>query len=70
MKVILEIPDSRSEFIMEVIKSLKFVRVLDEIREKKKSAIAGNLSEAFRNVEAFEKGEKKLKKAKDLLNKL
>ena len=70
MKVLLDVNDSRSDFFMEMIKSLKYVTVLDEIKEKRKSEIIGNLAEAFHDVALFEKGEKKLKKAKDLLNEL
>ena len=70
MKVLLDINDSRSKFFMEMVKSLNYVTVLEEIKEKKKSELVGDLVEAFQNVTAFEKGEKKLKKAKDLLNEL
>jgi hypothetical protein len=70
MKVLLDIQDARSEFFMEIIRSLKFVRILGEINDPGKSRAAENLFEAFQDVNAYERGEKKLKKAKDLLNEL
>jgi len=61
MKVLLDMNDSRSKFFMEMIKSLNYVTVLEEIREKKKSelmAICGSFSKCF----SFRKGRQEVKK--------
>ena len=70
MKLLLDIRDSRSEFFLELIRSFSFVTIMEEIKEKKKAEALSNLAEAIRNVEANEKGEKKLKKAQDFLNEI
>ena len=70
MKLLLDIRDSRSEFFLELIRSFSFVTIMEEIKEKKKAEALSNLAEAIRNVEANEKGEKKLKKAPDFLNEI
>ncbi len=70
MKVLLDIKDNRVPFFMELVKSLDYVHVMKEIKEKRKSKFVEDLAEAFNDVKLYEKGEKKLKKAKDLLNEL
>jgi hypothetical protein len=70
MKVLLEIQENRSDFFMEMLKSLKYISVLGIAKEKKQEEAITNLVEAFQNVNQYEKGEKKLKNAKDLLNEL
>jgi hypothetical protein len=70
MKVILEIRDNRIPFFMELVKSLDYVNVIKEIKDKKKSQFIEDMAEAFNDVKLYEKGQKKLKSAKELLNEL
>jgi hypothetical protein len=70
MKVILDIKENRVSFFMELLKSLDYIRVVKEVKDKKKSEFIQNLSEAFNDVKLYEQGKKKLKNAKDLLNEI
>lgn len=55
---------------MELLKSLDYVSVLKEIKDKEKSRIIEQLAESFNDVKRYEEGKKQLKCAKDLLNEL
>lgn len=68
--MILEVEDNRSPFFMELIKNFRYVKVLQQVRDKKKSQHINDLSEAFQDVKLFEQGKKKLKSASQLLNEL
>lgn len=70
MKVILNIKENRAPFFMELIKSLDYIDVVKEIKDKRKSDFIQDLAEAFNDVKLYEQGKKKLKSAKDLLNEL
>lgn len=70
MKVILDIKSNRVSFFMELIKSLDYVAVIKEVKDKRKSEFVNDLAEAFNDVEQYEAGKKKLKSAKKLLNEL
>lgn len=71
MKLILDIKEnSRVPFFMEMLKSLNYIEVVKEIKEKRKSRLINDLIEAFDDVKQHEQGKKKLKSAKDLLNEL
>lgn len=71
MKVILDIQEnSRVPFFMEMIKSLGYVSIIKEVKDKRKSQFISELAEAFNDVKLHEQGKKKLKSAKDLLNEL
>ena len=70
MKVILDIKETRIPFFMELVKSLDYIKVVREIRNKQKSKAISELAEAFHDVELYEQGKKKLKPAKDLLDEL
>lgn len=71
MKIILDIKEnSRIPFFMELIKSLNYISVINEIKDKRKGEFVTDLAEAFNDVKLYEQGKKKLKKAKDLLNEL
>ena len=71
MKVILDMKDdSRSQFFMDLVKRLDYVRVVKEVKEERKSQFIADLAEAFNDVRLHEQGKKKLKPAKDLLNEL
>jgi len=70
MKVILDIKDNRVPFFMELLKSLDYINIIKEIRNKRKSKIIQEMTEAFHDVKLYERGKKKLKSAKDLLNEI
>lgn len=70
MKVILDIKENRAPFFMELLKSLDYVHILKEVKDKEKSQAIQDLAEAFNDVKLYEEGKKKLKSAKDLLNEL
>lgn len=71
MKVILDIKEnSRVPFFMEMVKSLDYISVVKEVRDRRKGRIIADLAEAFNNVTMYEQGKKKLKSAKELLNEL
>jgi len=70
MKVILDIKESRVPFFMELVKSLDYVQVMKEVKDRKKGKFIEELAEAFNDVKLYEQGKKKLKKAKDLLNEI
>ncbi len=70
MKVILDIKESRVPFFMELLKSLDYVEILKEVKDKEKSKAIQELVEAFSDVRLHEEGKKQLKLAKDLLDEL
>jgi len=70
MKVILDIEESRVPFFMELVKSLDYINIVKEIRDKRKQEFIKDLAEAFNDVRLHEAGKKKLKTAKQLLNEL
>lgn len=55
---------------MEMIKSLGYVSIIKEVKDKRKSQYISELAEALNDVKLHEEGKKKLKSAKDLLNEL
>lgn len=70
MKVLLEIKeDSRVPFFMELLESLDYIQVIEDDENDQKSQLALDLAEALRDVQLHEEGKKKLKSAKELLNK-
>ena len=70
MKVILDIEESHSPFFMELVKSLDYINIVKEVRDKRKQKIIKDLAEAFNDVRLHEAGKKKLKTAKQILNEL
>ncbi|OFX47871.1 MAG: hypothetical protein A2046_02840 [Bacteroidetes bacterium GWA2_30_7] len=71
MKVILDIKENNhATFFMELVKSLKYISIIKEVKDVKKSKIIEDLTEAFNDVKLYEEGKKQLKSAKDLLNEL
>jgi hypothetical protein len=70
MKVILDVRENRLPFFLELVKSLDYINVIKEVRDKQKSQLISDLSEAFNDVKLYEEGKKNLKSAKDLLNEL
>jgi hypothetical protein len=70
MKVLIDVKENRAPFFMELLKSLNYVSVLNEVKLKRNSAFISELKDAFDDVKLHEQGKKKLKTAKQLLNEL
>lgn len=70
MKVILDIQESRVPFFMELLRSLDYISVIKEVKNKEKNESIQDMAEAFNDVKLYEEGKKQLKSAKDLLNEL
>ncbi len=71
MKIILDIKDdNRIPFFMELVKSLDYISVVKEVKDKRKGQFIADLAEAFNDVTLHEQGKKKLKSAKELLHEL
>jgi ABC-type metal ion transport system substrate-binding protein len=70
MKVILDIEESHSPFFMELVKSLDYVNVVKEVRDKQKQKFIQDLAEAFNDVKLHEAGKKKLKTGKQITDEL
>ncbi|MCG3166550.1 MAG: hypothetical protein POELPBGB_02330 [Bacteroidia bacterium] len=68
MKVLLEIKDSKAEFVMELLNSLSFVKA-KPVDETKKQ-ILDDLKEAVHNVNLVKQGKLKGKPLKELLDEL
>jgi hypothetical protein len=70
MKVILEIQESKAPFFMELVNGLKYIRIIKEIKDKKKSRAIQDIVDAFNDVKLHEEGIKSLKTAKQLLDEI
>ena len=68
MKLILEVKDSKAEFVMELLNSLSFVKT-KPVSETRKQ-ILDDLREAVQNVNLAKQGKLKGKTLKELLNEL
>lgn len=68
--MILDIPNNRVAFFVELLKSFSYVNIVKEIKDERKGRFVEELAEAFNDVKLHEAGKKKLKSAKDLLNEL
>ena len=60
MKVILDIKENRVPFFMELLKSLDYINILKEIKNKEQSQAIQDLAEAFNDVKLYEEGKKAL----------
>jgi hypothetical protein len=70
MKVILDIKDENAPFFLELVKKFDFVEVLKLINNPTKEKAVQDILMAFEDAAKYEKGKKKLKSAKKLLNEL
>ena len=68
MKLILDIKDSKADFIMQLLKSFSFVKA--EPLSPYKSKVFKSLKESVREMQLIESGKLKGIDAKDLLNEL
>ncbi len=69
MKVLVDIPDNKVPFGLEVLRSLSFVKGVKPI-SMAKVQLWEELQEAANEVAEHKKGNKKLKSAQELLNEL
>ncbi len=68
MKVLLDIPDSKASSLMEVLKSISYVKAI-RLTETK-AMILTDLKEAVEEMKQIKTGKKKAKNAEDFLNEL
>ncbi len=68
MKVILDIPDNKASFFMELLKSFSFVKTKTISPEK--AELMEDIKEAVDNLNLVKQGKLKARPAKDLLNEL
>ena len=69
MKVLVDIPDNKVPFGLEVLRSLSFVKRVNPISTAK-AELWEQLQEAAQEVNEHKKGNKKLKSAQELLDEL
>lgn len=70
MKIILDVKDENAPFFLELVKRLDFIEVIKLINNPYKEKAVQDILMAFEDVQKYEKGKKKLKSAKKLLNEL
>ncbi|NME69069.1 hypothetical protein [Flammeovirga aprica] len=68
MKVLIDIEDSKVEFVLELLNNLKFVKT--EPLTPHKAEVLQSLSEAVTEMRLIKKGKLKATPAKDLLDEL
>jgi len=68
MKVVLDIKDSKAEFIIDWLKQHTYVKINPVKKPKEK--LAHNLKQAIEEVKLIEAGKKEGKLLKDLVNEL
>ncbi|KAF0237918.1 MAG: hypothetical protein FD181_1503 [Prolixibacteraceae bacterium] len=68
MKVIIEVKDSKAEFVMELLNSLSFVKAKPITDEK--AILIEEIKEAVKNVKLARQGKLKAKPLNELLNEL
>ena len=69
MQVLIEIPDSKAAFGLEVLRNLAFVKKVKPMTPEKVS-LFDDFKEAANDVKLHKQGKIKLKSAQDLLNEL
>ncbi|HET6990545.1 MAG TPA: hypothetical protein VFJ43_04440 [Bacteroidia bacterium] len=70
MKIILNIKDKNAPFFLELVKKFDFVEVIKLINNPAKEKAVQDILVAFEDVAKYEKGKKKLKSAKKLLDEI
>ncbi|WP_082281413.1 hypothetical protein [Leptospira kirschneri] len=71
-QVILNVPDNKYPFLMELLQNLKFVRVKKTIEEKEptKKEILADLAESIQEMKLIRAGKLKAKPIQQLLDEL
>ncbi|MBY0245821.1 MAG: hypothetical protein K2Q03_10230 [Sphingobacteriaceae bacterium] len=68
MKVMLDIKDNKADFVMELLRSLPFVKA--EQISPANDSLSDNIKAGLQEVRLFKKGELKTTSAKDFLSEL
>ena len=68
MKVLLDIRENKAEFVMELLKSLSFVKAKQISSDKAK--LMEEIKEAVEEMKLIRSGKKKARNAQDFLNEL
>ncbi|MFA6403688.1 MAG: hypothetical protein WCX31_18985 [Salinivirgaceae bacterium] len=70
-QVVLNIPDNKYPFFIELVKSLSFIKILDDAKHtKKQQEFVDGTKNSLEQVELHLKGEIKLKTADQLFDEL
>lgn len=69
-QVILNVPDNKFPFFMELVKNLDFVKMKEVEKEPTKEEILQGIAEGFQQAKHYRQGKLKLKPAKELLDEL
>ncbi len=69
MKIVIEIPDNKALFGLEVLKNLSFIKKVKPLSASA-SELWENLKDAANDVKLHKQGKLQLKNAQDLLNEL
>lgn len=69
-QITIHIPDNKFSFVMELIKSLNFIKRVDTEEETSKEQILQGLQDAVEEVNQIKAGNKKAKPLSDFLNEL
>ena len=68
MRVLLEVKDSKADFVMELLRSLSYVKAKPISEEKAK--LMEEINEAVSEMKLIRAGKKKARNAEDFLNEL
>lgn len=68
MKILLEIPDNKADSLLEVLKSISYVKA--KPLTDAKALLMGELREAVEEMELIRAGKKEARNAEDFLNEL
>jgi hypothetical protein len=68
MKVLLEFPDSKAESLMDVLKSIKYIK--SKTLTDSKAQLLGEIKEAVDEMKLIRAGKKTARNAEDFLNEL
>ena len=68
MKVLLDIPDNKASSLMEVLKSISYLKA-KQITDSK-AQLMGEIREAVEEIKLIRAGKKKARNAEDFLNEL
>ncbi|QOR73316.1 hypothetical protein SAMN05443429_10444 [Cruoricaptor ignavus] len=69
MTILVEIPDNKESFALEVLRSLKFVKKA-EVAEQDEPELLKDIREAVHNLNLVKKGKMEAKPARELLDEL
>ena len=68
MKLLVEVKDSKAEFVTELLESFSFVKV--RIVSARKAKVLDGIREAVEELKLVKQGKLKARKAEDVLNEL